>query len=200
MEEDDLGTEKLCNLLAYLSLLSGFSSRKELVAAGALAAGSTFVVSDKQENYEGLGHYKLHPRKESTSSVNPDSNHYNSWRIFRYADVLLLAVELEIRMNGSVSSQAQGWFNQIRDRAFGDKNHRINLSGKSKEELLDIIFDERGYEFIDEMQRWFDIMRFDKGEEILASKGWTEKYRYFPICQSEIDKSKGGLTQNEAWL
>ncbi len=173
---------------------------EELVAAGALAAGSTFVVSDKQENYEGLGHYKLHPRKESTSSVNPDSNHYNSWRIFRYADVLLLAVELEIRMNGSVSSQAQGWFDQIRDRAFGDKNHRINLSGKSKEELLDIIFDERGYEFIDEMQRWFDIMRFDKGEEILASKGWTEKYRYFPICQSEIDKSKGGLTQNEAWL
>lgn len=51
-----------------------------------------------------------------------------------------------------------------------------------------------------EMQRWFDIMRFDKGTEILAAKGWTEKYRYFPICQSEIDKSNGGLTQNQAWL
>lgn len=173
---------------------------EELAAAGELPAGSTFVVSDKQENYEGLGHYKLHPRKESTSSVNPDNNHFNSWRIFRYADVLLLAVELEVKMNGSVSTQAQGWFDQIRDRAFGDTNHRINLSGKSKEELLDIIFDERGYEFIDEMQRWFDIMRFDKGEELLSSKGWTEKYRYFPICQSEIDKSKGGLTQNDAWL
>lgn len=170
-----------------------------LAAAGELPAGSTFVISDQQENYEGLGHYKLHPRKESTSSVDPDNNHFNSWRIYRYADVLLIAVELEARMNGNVSATAQGWFDQIRDRAFGDQNHRISLSGKTKDEILDIIFDERGYEFIDEMQRWFDIMRFDKGTELLADKGWTEKYRYFPICQSEIDKSKGGLTQNDAW-
>jgi hypothetical protein len=173
---------------------------QDLVAAGELPAGSTFAISEEQENYEGLGHYKLHARKESTSSVNPDNNHFNSWRIYRYADVLLIAVELEARMNnGTVSAQAQGWFDQIRDRAFGDQNHRISLSGKTQQEVLDIIFEERGYEFIDEMQRWFDIMRFDKGAEILSSKGWTEKYRYFPICQSEIDKSKGGLTQNDAW-
>lgn len=173
---------------------------QDLVAAGELPAGSTFAVSSEQENYEGLGHYKLHPRKESTSAVDAGNNHYNSWRIYRYADVLLMAVELEARMNGSVSTAAQGWFDQIRDRAFGDTNHRISLAGKTKDEILEIIFDERGYEFIDEMQRWFDIMRFDKGTEILASKGWTEKYRYFPICQSEIDRSKGGLTQNKAWL
>ena len=54
--------------------------------------------------------------------------------------------------------------------------------------------------FIDEMQRWFDILRFDKGTEILGSKGWTEKFRYFPIDQSEIDRSNGGLTQNPGWL
>lgn len=172
---------------------------QELVDAGKLPAGSKFVISDKQENFEGLGHYKLHPRKESSSEVNPGSNHYNSWRIFRYADVLLLGVELDIRINGSASNEGQSWFNQIRDRAFGDTQHRINLSGKSKSELLDIIFVERRYEFTDEMQRWFDIMRFDKGTEILSEKGWTEKYRYFPIDQSEIDKSKGGLTQNPGW-
>ena len=88
----------------------------------------------------------------------------------------------------------------IRDRAFQDEAHRISLSGKSKAELLDILFKERGYEFIDEMQRWFDILRFDKGTEILGSKGWTEKFRYFPIDQSEIDRSNGGLTQNPGWL
>ena len=65
---------------------------------------------------------------------------------------------------------------------------------------MDIIFEERGYEFIDEMQRWFDIMRFDKGEEILASKGWTERYRYFPISSNEINASNGALTQNPGWL
>ena len=41
-------------------------------------------------------------------------------------------------------------------RQFKDKEHRINLAGKSKQELLDILFEERGYEFMDEMQRWFD--------------------------------------------
>ena len=74
-----------------------------------------------------------------------------------------------------------------------DKEHRINLAGKSKQELLDILFEERGYEFMDEMQRWFDILRFDKGTEILGNKGWTEKFRYFPIDQSEMDRAKGEM-------
>lgn len=172
----------------------------KMVADGDLPQGSAFSVSDQQENYEGLGHYKIHPRKETTSAINPSSNHFNAWRIYRYADVLLLAVELEARINGTVSTDAQGWFNQIRDRAFGDDKHRINLAGKSKQEILDILFAERGYEFMDEMQRWFDILRFDKGTEILGKKGWTEKFRYFPIDQSEMDRAKGGLTQNPGWL
>ena len=73
----------------------------EMVAKGELPAGSAFQVSDQQENYEGLGHYKIHPRKETTSTVNPTDNYYNSWRIYRYADVLLLAVELDVRINGT---------------------------------------------------------------------------------------------------
>ena len=53
---------------------------------------------------------------------------------------------------------------------------------------------------MDEMQRWFDILRFDKGTEILGNKGWTEKFRYFPSDQSDMDRAKGGLTQNPGWL
>jgi len=171
----------------------------ELAEGGALPAGSVFAVSEAQENYEGLGHYKYHPRKETSSSVNHLDNYSFSFRFYRYADVLLLGVELEARINGTVSAEAQGWFNQIRDRAFQNQDNRIDLTTKGKAEILDILFDERGYEFIDEMQRWFDILRFDKGTEILGSKGWTEKYRYFPIDQSEMDRSKGNLTQNPGW-
>ena len=98
------------------------------------------------------------------------------------------------------SLKPTSWLMRTRDRAFQDEDHRINLMGLSQEEALDIIFKERGYEFIDEMQRWFDIMRFDKGEEILASKGWTERYRYFPISAKEINASNGALTQNPGWL
>lgn len=172
---------------------------EKLVANGELPEGSKFSISDQQENYEGLGHYKLHPRKESTTSPNPTDNYYNSWRIYRYADVLLLATELDVRINGQANQDDQNWLNQIRDRAFRDTNHRVNIIGKSKQEVLDILFNERRYEFTDEMQRWFDILRFDKGTEVLGNKGWTEKYRYFPIDQSEIDRSKNHLTQNPGW-
>ncbi len=172
---------------------------KEMVKNGTLPAGSEFIISEKQENFEWLGHYKHHPRKENATPINPLYNYANSFRFYRYADVLLLATELQVRSTGSVSADGQNWFNQIRDRAFQDQNHRIDLTSKSKNEALDIIFDERGYELMDEMQRWFDIMRFDKGQQILGSKGWTEKHRYFPIAQKEIDASQGALDQNPGW-
>ncbi len=172
---------------------------QELVAAGELPAGSTFSISDKQENFEWLGHYKYHGRVESASALNPMDNYAVNFRFYRYADVLLMATELSVRIDGSVSVEAQGWFDQIRDRAFLDQTHRILLASKSKTEVLDLLFEERGYEFIDEMQRWFDIMRFDKGSELLGAKGWTEKHRYFPIQQREITASQGALTQNPGW-
>lgn len=172
---------------------------EQLVAEGKLPEGSSFYVSDKQENFEWMGHYKYAPRKENAPEINISNNVSVPFRFYRYADVLLLATELEARVNGSVSNEGQKWFDQVRDRAFGDTHHRISLSGKSKQEILDIIFAERGLEFVDEMQRFFDIMRFDKGTEVLGSKGWTEKYRYFPIDQSEMDRAKGYLTQNPGW-
>lgn len=171
---------------------------KDLVAKGDLQPGDAFTISTAQENYEGLGHYKYHARKESSSAINPLYNYSMTFRFYRYADVLLLATELQARL-GKVDAEGQGWFNQIRDRAFQDQNHRIDLTNKSQGEALNILFEERGYEFIDEMQRWFDIMRFDKGTEILGSKGWTEKHRYYPIAQKEIDASKGALDQNPGW-
>lgn len=170
-----------------------------LVAAGELPAGSKFIWSTEQEKYEGFGHYKYHARKESTSASNPGSNHYNSWRLFRYADVLLLAAELDCRIKNAGTADAQTWLDMIRDRAFQDKNHRVEIKGKSLTAALDILFEERGLEFFDEMQRWFDIMRFDKGVELLGDKGFTEKHRYFPIDQTEIDRSNGGLRQSPSW-
>ena len=170
-----------------------------LVAAGKLPAGSQFIVSEAQENFSALGHYKYHSRTEDTNEINPMDNCGNNFRFYRYSDVLLTAAELQVRINGTVDSEGQGWFNQVRDRAFQGTEHRINLIGLSQQEALDILFEERGYEFMDEMQRWFDIMRFDKGEEILGEKGWTEKYRYFPISNNEINASNGALTQNPGW-
>lgn len=165
--------------------------------------GTHFRVSDQQEGVDPakglLGNYKYHPRKEAYTSGNDQVNSQNmSYRFYRFADVLLLGAELNVRINGNVDTEAQGWFDKVRDRAFGNTSHRIELN-KGKEENLNIIFNERFYEFAFEMQRWFDILRFDKGMQVLGQKGWTEKHRYFPIDQNEIDQSKGALKQDPAW-
>lgn len=172
---------------------------KDLIAAGKLQPSDEFTIQTSQENFEWLGHYKYHARKETSSAVDPLSNYSMPFRFYRYADVLLMATELQARISGQVDTEGQDWFNQIRDRAFRNVNHRIDLTTKSKQQALDLIFEERGFEFIDEMQRWFDIMRFDKGTQLLGSKGWTEKFRYFPMAQKEIDASKGALDQNPGW-
>jgi hypothetical protein len=165
--------------------------------------GNAFSVSANQEGIDAvrgqLGNYKYHPRKESYTSGDDQVNSQNmSYRFFRFADALLLGAELKVRIDGQADAEAQGWFDQVRDRAFGDTNHRIALN-QGKEANLEILFAERYYEFAFEMQRWFDILRFDKGTQILGAKGWTEKHRYFPIDQNEIDQSKGALTQDPAW-
>ena len=164
---------------------------------------NTFSVSANQEGIDiargQLGNYKYHPRRESyTNGSYPVNSQNMSYRFYRFSDALLLGAELKVRLSGNADSEAQGWFDKVRDRAFRDTNHRISLN-QGKDANLDIIFNERYYEFAFEMQRWFDILRFDKGTQILGPLGWTEKHRYFPIDQGEIDSSKGALTQDPAW-
>ena len=47
-----------------------------------------------------------------------------------------------------------------------------------------------------EGHRFFDLVRFDKAQEVLGTKGYTASKRYLPIPQSEIDRAEGTLKQN----
>lgn len=74
--------------------------------------------------------------------------------IMRYADVLLMAAEMGC-------SNAQQLFNLVRDRAFGDTNHRLTLT-------KDNIMAERRLEFAFEGLRYWDLLRY-KGVDGTAS-------------------------------
>lgn len=136
---------------------------------------------------------------------DPDLNWDNNLRIYRYAETLLNAAELALRTGDKTS--AQGYLDQIRDRA-GVKHIEANL---------DNILEERRREFVGEGKRYFDLVRFGKAAEVLKAKGgkvldkkggsytkdgiperiqWTENKKYLPIPQSEIEAAKGTLTQN----
>ena len=80
----------------------------------------------------------------------------NNYRAIRYADVLLMAAEANNLKPTPDETKAQGYLNQVRERAFGDENHKITLTGPA---LTDAIYHERRVELMGEGHRFFDLVR-----------------------------------------
>lgn len=157
-------------------------------------ANPTFNVKYTVAPYKNTGLYnkKYQPFKGHTSG-QIEINYDNNQRIIRYADVLLMAAEANNRSTTPNDAKARGYLNQVRQRAFGDNAHDINLSGSS---LTQAIWDERRLELAMEGDRLFDLIR--TGQAATKITGFVVgKNEVFPIPQKEIDIS--GLTQNPNW-
>jgi starch-binding outer membrane protein, SusD/RagB family len=117
----------------------------------------------------------------------------NSFIIYRYADVLLMLAEAEFDLNGSTADAVDA-INQIRKRAYGSDGFAVTSVTR------ELIRDERKKELFQEAKRWFDIVRWDIFEDVLAAQGKNVKStnRYFPIPQPEIDKNPA-LVQNPGY-
>lgn len=106
------------------------------------------------------------------------ANLSNDFPIFRYADVILMKAETQIRMNGDGAGDM--YINMIRSRA-----GLPDITGATLDDLLE----ERGKEFVWEAQRRMDLIRFGK-----FTDPWWEKEAddspdrtIFPIPKSAID-------------
>ncbi|MBS1655076.1 MAG: RagB/SusD family nutrient uptake outer membrane protein [Bacteroidetes bacterium] len=140
----------------------------------------------------GLYNQKYLPRKGETSG-QVELNYLNNQRIIRYADVLLMAAEAYNRKSSPDDAKAQGYLNQVRQRAFGDNLHNINSTGAT---LKQAIWDERRLELAMEGDRFFDLVR--TGQAATKISGFVAgKNEVFPIPQQEVDIS--GLTQNPGY-
>jgi hypothetical protein len=137
-----------------------------------------------------------------------DLNYENNRRIYRIAEAYLNAAELELTA-GSGQGAAQPYLDAIRDRAFGDTNHRIPAT-------LNNIKRERHREFFGEGLRFWDLVRWGSDEndrpikdvlsvtdmDVPISRVWDDTRKFLPISQSEIDKTKGSefpLKQNDGY-
>ncbi|MGE4586206.1 MAG: RagB/SusD family nutrient uptake outer membrane protein [Mangrovibacterium sp.] len=173
-------------------------------------------VGDDQREFTGYVQKKyMTLTSEADPTVSdPEANGASSWMygyqdqiIMRYADVLLMAAELELN---SHAEKSQAYFDLVRDRAFGDEDHRIAVT-------QDAIFNERGFEFVFEGIRYYDVLRqgLQQAKEILDVRNavvWNgrhevtknidfplEKQGLLRIPQSEIELSEGLLIQNPGW-
>jgi hypothetical protein len=148
-----------------------------------------------------------------------------NFTILRYADVLLLYAEALNELNNGPTADAYTAINIVRARAFGSytangnySNHTYDLTPSlSYINFKDSVFDERRREFIQESQRWFDLVRrapdpeYGPGEfylqKVLAMPGnpkaaATLTDTLFPIPQTEINlygTNNPNFQQNPGW-
>ncbi|MFD1017433.1 RagB/SusD family nutrient uptake outer membrane protein [Winogradskyella rapida] len=138
----------------------------------------------------GLYNKKYLPRKGQTSG-QVELNYDNNQRTIRYAEVLLMAAEANLRASSTNQALAQTYLDMVRDRAFGDQDHRITAT-------VQAIWEERRLELGMEGDRFFDLVRTGQANSILSSRGYNPATNgLFPIPQREIDISN--LTQNDGY-
>ena len=157
-------------------------------------ANPSFGITYQVAPYKNTGLYnqKYLPRKGETSG-QVELNYLNNYRTIRYAEVLLMAAEAFNRATAANDTKAQGYLNQVRQRAFADNLHNITATGAA---LKTAIWDERRLELAMEGDRFFDLVR--TGLAATKITGFqTGKHEVFPIPQTEINIS--GLTQNPGY-
>lgn len=113
-----------------------------------------------------------------------NKNHWENIKFLRYADVVLMASEAAMQ-TGDVG-RASTYFNLIRTRA-GLANTAATMA-KIKQ--------ERRVEFGMEFERFYDLVRWGDANTVLATLGYQDRNKYFPIPQAAIDKAQGVLVQN----
>ncbi len=129
---------------------------------------------------------------------------FQDYYVIRYADVLLMAAELG-------SANAQAYFNQVRERAYGDNFTQIAVSQTS-------IMNERHLEFALEGIRYWDLLRqgvstaaqtiainttvLNGGTEttkVISASNIQETEGLQQIPNTQITLSAGVLEQNAGW-
>jgi hypothetical protein len=161
------------------------------ITAWATETGATYGEGNE---HTGYFNQKYLPRKRSTDAENDlNLTNPNNYRAIRYADVLLMAAEANNKIGED--GKALQYINQVRDRAFGDTDHRVTAVGGA---LYDIILNERRVELVGEGIRFFDLVRTNQAAS--AIDGFVSpKNNLFPIPIEEIQFSNGNWQQNPGY-
>ncbi|MFV8342873.1 RagB/SusD family nutrient uptake outer membrane protein [Flavobacterium sp. XS2P39] len=154
----------------------------------------------EQRQYTGYAWKKYCPITTEAGTGNFQIDNYQDYVVIRFADVLLMASELNLGTNDGF---AQTCLNRVRDRAYKDATHHVLVS-KTK------IMEERRLELALEGQRYFDLIR--QGTDVAKAAidnvavdpqfnvtFRTETLGWFPLPQSQIVLSNGSIKQNPGW-
>ncbi|WP_299550844.1 RagB/SusD family nutrient uptake outer membrane protein [Seonamhaeicola sp.] len=155
----------------------------ELIAAGG-AVDPSAATGGSIWDYEGAIRIKYATKAEDTSPGGVrELNYSTNFRLFRYAEVLLLAAEAYNQ--AGQDSNARTELNKVRNRA-GLADVSATLSGT---DLFEAIVSEKFLELAHEGQRFWDLVRWGRASTELSGTGYTSTNDLFPIPITEIDKN-----------
>jgi len=164
---------KAATLLTESELIAQGGSVDPTVADGGVIWG-----------YDGSIRTKYATKLEDTSTdAIAELNYTTNYRLYRYAEVLLLAAEAYNKAGQDASARTE--LNKVRQRA-GLADIDASLAG---DDLFEAIVDEKFLELAHEGQRFWDLVRWGKASTELSGTGYTSKNDLFPIPNSEIDKN-----------
>lgn len=132
----------------------------------------------------------------------------NNYSAMRFAEVLLIAAESALNL-GKANSEVIGYVNQIRARARNWNGTMTTFPADldGTEDLEAAIREERRLELAFEYKRWYDIKRWNIGDEVFKGPNSLEPHAnfdasrdyYFPIPQDELDRNANLLPQNSGY-
>src|SRR5690606_33090670 len=115
----------------------------------------------------GLGTTTIVSKKFIDNAAVGNNDAGNDAPEYRYADVLLMYAEAATRAAGAPTPEAVEALNKVHRRAYGyppNAASPVDFAAEDydEESFVDLVIQERGYEFIWEGKRWFDLKRTDK--------------------------------------
>jgi hypothetical protein len=114
---------------------------------------------------------------------------------YRYAEVLLIYAEAATRAADAPTTEAVEALNKVHRRSHGLNPTApsvvdFGIGDYDEESFVDLVLQERAYEFIWEGKRWFDLKRTGKAADILlANRGITiaPSHYLWPIPVNELN-------------
>ncbi|WP_047245467.1 RagB/SusD family nutrient uptake outer membrane protein [Maribacter thermophilus] len=126
---------------------------------------------------------------------NTSGQNVYSVPIYRFTEAYLFYAEAASKANGGPTALALERLNMIKRRAYGyDPNTASPVdysSGMGAADFENTVLQERGYEFLLERRRWFDLKRTGKVKEAFAAAGKTviDERFLWPIPEDEINNN-----------
>lgn len=117
---------------------------------------------------------------------------------YRYADVLLMYAEASNLATNTVNPVALKCLQDVQNRA---KSSEVTTTTNSQE-FDTAVFAERGWEFLAEFKRWYDLVRREKLPEVKPTQWVSSVYRannhyYLPVPYKQVELT--GWTNNAGY-